>query len=111
MKVLSTFLVLATVAQSSAFVVAPKSDVMMTFSRSFAVNMGLFDFFSEEAKQKREAQRQREIDEQERAQMEILERRENPKKMEEYEARVKVRRRLRMDGNDEAADSVKMYED
>mmetsp|Transcript_16613 Transcript_16613/g.20703 ORF Transcript_16613/g.20703 Transcript_16613/m.20703 type:complete len:127 (+) Transcript_16613:112-492(+) len=71
--------------------------------------MGLFDFFSEDAKKEREARRQAEIEEQERYQQEILERRKNPAKMEEYEARVRVRRSLRMSGNDEAADRVAMY--
>ncbi len=30
-------------------------------------------------------------------------------KMEEYEAKVRVRRQLRMNGEDEAADAVEMY--
>lgn len=73
--------------------------------------MGLFDFFSEDAKKEREAKRQAEIEEQERLQQEILARRSNPKKMEEYEARVRVRRNLRMSGEDEAANMVQMYGD
>ena len=58
---------------------------------------------------KREARKQREIEEQEKYQREIIARRSNPQKMEEYEAKVRVRRALRMNGDDEAADAVEMY--
>ncbi|KAL3783006.1 hypothetical protein ACHAW5_009103 [Stephanodiscus triporus] len=71
--------------------------------------MGLFDFFNEDARKEREERKQREIEEQERLQQEILARRSNPKMMEEYEAKVRVRRALRMSGNDEAAETVEMY--
>ena len=71
--------------------------------------MGLFDFFNEDARKEREERKQREIEEQERLQQEILARRSNPKMMEEYEAKVRVRRALRMNGNDEAAETVEMY--
>jgi hypothetical protein len=108
MKVLSIFLLLAAAAQSSAFVLAPQSGA--TTKTSFSLQMGLFDFFSEEEKQKREQKKNREIEEQERFQMEIVERRRNPEKMEEYEAKVRLRRKLRQAGLDEAADAVNMYE-
>jgi len=71
--------------------------------------MGLFDFFSEDARKEREARKQREIEEQEALQREIQERRRNPEAMEEYEAKVKVRRNLRMAGRDDAADAVKVF--
>ena len=71
--------------------------------------MGLFEFFNEDARKEREARKQREIEEQEKYQREIIARRSNPQKMEEYEAKVRVRRALRMNGDDEAADAVEMY--
>lgn len=77
---------------------------------SSSISMGLFDFFSEEAKQKRENQKRKEREEQERLQKAIMERRKNPELMEEYERKVAIRRELRMAGNDEAAAQVVMYE-
>jgi hypothetical protein len=108
MKVLCTFLLLAAAAQSSAFVVAPRCGAMTKTSSS--LQMGLFDFFSAEEKKKREDKKNREVEEQERFQNEIIERRRNPEKMEEYDAKVRLRRKLRAAGNDEAADAVKIYE-
>ncbi|KAL9183674.1 hypothetical protein ACHAXT_004530 [Thalassiosira profunda] len=78
-------------------------------STTTARSMGLFDFFNEDARKEREERKQREIEEQEKYQREILARRSNPEKMEEYEAKVRVRRQLRMSGNDEAAESMEMY--
>lgn len=66
--------------------------------------------FDAEKRKEREAQREREIEEQMRYQREILARRSNPEKMEEYEAKVRVRRQLRMNGEDEAADTLEMYD-
>jgi hypothetical protein len=63
-------------------------------------NMGLFDFFSEDARKEREERRQREIEEQERLQAQILARRADPEKMADYQARVAVRRRAIMAGQD-----------
>lgn len=71
--------------------------------------MGLFDFFNEDARKEREAKREREIEEQMQMQREIIARRSNPEKFEEYEAKVRVRRALRMSGEDEAADKIEMY--
>jgi hypothetical protein len=71
--------------------------------------MGLFDFFNDDARKEREERKQREVEEQERYQQEILARRSNPKLMEEYEAKVRVRRALRMAGDDEAAEKLEMY--
>ncbi|KAL7545305.1 hypothetical protein ACHAWF_008659 [Thalassiosira exigua] len=76
---------------------------------SSARQMGLFDLFNAEARKEREERKEREIEEQERLQREIIARRSDPKKMEEYEAKVRVRRALRMNGEDDAADSVDMY--
>ena len=77
----------------SAFVLGPQFQhkVVSTTARS----MGLFDFFSEDARKEREERRQREIAEQEKLQREIIARRSNPAMMEEYEAKVRVRRQLR----------------
>ena len=71
--------------------------------------MGLFDFFSEEAREKREQQKKAEIAEQERLQRAILDRRWNPEKMEEYHALKQQRRDLRMNGEDEAAEKIDMW--
>jgi hypothetical protein len=71
--------------------------------------MGIFDYFSEDARRERDEKKEREVEEQERYQREIIARRSNPEKMEQYEAKVRVRRSLRMAGNDEAADSMDMY--
>eukprot|EP00527_Entomoneis_sp_CCMP2396_P006090 CAMPEP_0198145342 /NCGR_PEP_ID=MMETSP1443-20131203/22814_1 /TAXON_ID=186043 /ORGANISM="Entomoneis sp., Strain CCMP2396" /LENGTH=136 /DNA_ID=CAMNT_0043808957 /DNA_START=106 /DNA_END=516 /DNA_ORIENTATION=+ len=75
-----------------------------------ACSMGLFDFFGDEAKQAREARKNREVEEQERLQKAILERRRNPEMMEEYEAKVQQRRNLRMQGKDTDAEGVDLYE-
>jgi hypothetical protein len=68
--------------------------------------MGLFDMFSEESRKARADAKQREIEEQEELQRQILERRNNPDKMEDYEARVAVRRRAYMADRDDLAKSV-----
>jgi hypothetical protein len=110
MKIISALIVAAATAQfSSAFVVPSTGSSVVASSTS--VQMGLFDFFSEDARKEREARKQAEIEEQERLQREIIERRKNPEKMEEYEARVKVRRALRMAGEDEMATKVQMFDD
>lgn len=66
--------------------------------------MGLFDnfkeYFSEEAKAKREAEKQRMIEEQEEAYREVLARRRNPEKMEEYMDERKERLSKYMGGSD-----------
>lgn len=74
------------------------------------LSMGLFDFFSEDARKEREERRQREIEEQERLQAEILERRADPEKMAAYEARVEMRRSAIMAGQDPSSVKV-MVED
>merc|ERR1712157_414572 len=84
---------------------------MGTSTSPSSLEMGLFDFFSAEAREKRELKRQKEIEEQERLQMAILERRSNPEKMEEYEAKIQQRRNLRMQGKDEEASNVELFDD
>eukprot|EP00536_Pseudo-nitzschia_multiseries_P017370 jgi/Psemu1/224783/e_gw1.1521.3.1 len=78
-----------------------------------ALSMGLFDMFSKEAKEERERKKRAVIAEQERLQKEIMERRRNPEKMEEYELKTQQRRELRMAGKDEEAAKIaaKIYED
>jgi len=71
--------------------------------------MGLFDFFSADAKREREARKEAEIEEQERLQREIIARRNNPERMDEYEAKIRVRRRLRMAGDDGKAEMIETY--
>lgn len=72
--------------------------------------MGLFDFFSPEAKEARERNRRQEIEEQERLQKAIMERRKNPQLMEEYEYKTQLRREMKMKGDFEAAKKVDVYE-
>eukprot|EP00588_Corethron_pennatum_P013615 CAMPEP_0194266022 /NCGR_PEP_ID=MMETSP0169-20130528/1064_1 /TAXON_ID=218684 /ORGANISM="Corethron pennatum, Strain L29A3" /LENGTH=82 /DNA_ID=CAMNT_0039006605 /DNA_START=187 /DNA_END=435 /DNA_ORIENTATION=+ len=73
--------------------------------------MGLFDFFSADAKREREERKEAEVEEQERLQREIIARRNNPERMDEYEAKIRVRRRLRMAGDNDAAEKVEIYGD
>jgi hypothetical protein len=65
--------------------------------------MGLLDMFSKEAKEERERKKRMAVEEQERLQKEIMERRRNPEKMEEYEIKTQMRRELRMQGDDDEA--------
>jgi hypothetical protein len=67
------------------------------------LNMGLFDMFSSDAKEERERRKKIAADEQERLQKEIIDRRRNPQKMEEYELKTQQRRELRMKGEDDKA--------
>eukprot|EP00984_Skeletonema_dohrnii_P003990 scaffold1363_cov117-Skeletonema_dohrnii-CCMP3373.AAC.12 len=109
MKFIATILVAAVAVQSaSAFVAGPQCQRTIV-SSSTQQSMGLFDFFSEDARKEREAKKQAEVEEQEKLQREIIARRSNPKKMEEYEAKVRVRRALRMNGEDDAADAIDIY--
>jgi len=95
----------APTARPTAFVVVARQQ-----SSSTELSMGLFDFFSEDARKERGERREREIEEQERLQAEILERRSNPDKMADYEERVAVRRRAIMAGEDPSKFKV-MVED
>ena len=74
--------------------------------------MGMFDMFSKEAKEEREKKKRLVIEQQERMQKEIMDRRRNPEKMEEYEYQTQVRRELRMKGKDDEAAKIteKIYE-
>eukprot|EP00521_Asterionellopsis_glacialis_P005212 CAMPEP_0195264068 /NCGR_PEP_ID=MMETSP0706-20130129/10649_1 /TAXON_ID=33640 /ORGANISM="Asterionellopsis glacialis, Strain CCMP134" /LENGTH=111 /DNA_ID=CAMNT_0040318307 /DNA_START=89 /DNA_END=424 /DNA_ORIENTATION=- len=94
-------------ASTNAFTVIPSQGV--TASQT-SLQMGVFDFFSAEAREARELKKQKEIEEQERLQKIIRERRNDPAKMEEYEAKIRVRRQLRMQGRDEDATKVELYE-
>lgn len=110
MKTFMPLLVAALSAKSiTAFTTNPITSQLQSAVTSTARPMGLFDFFSEDARKEREERKQREVEEQERYQREIIARRSNPQKMEEYEAKVRVRRNLRMAGNDEAAEMMEMY--
>ena len=73
-----------------------------------ALSMGLLDIFSKEAREERERKKKMVIEEQERLQKEIMERRRNPEKMEEYEIKTQMRRELRMEGRD--AEALKVAE-
>ena len=71
---------------------------------SSALHMGLFDdlklIFSEEGRANRAAYEERQRQEMEEAQREILERRVNPEMMGEYEEQVRARRRKLMEEKD-----------
>mmetsp|Transcript_49129 Transcript_49129/g.73000 ORF Transcript_49129/g.73000 Transcript_49129/m.73000 type:complete len:119 (-) Transcript_49129:215-571(-) len=113
MKFILPFVLLVT--SCAAFGVQPRSNAFcarpLTVSTSTtAVQMGLFDFFSEDARKEREERKRLEYEEQERAQRQIMERRNNPDAMAEYEAKVRVRRNLRMAGMDDKAETIKLYE-
>ena len=108
MKTFSALLVASSLASSAAFVVVPQHSSVATSTTS--VQMGIFDFFSPEAQKAREEKKRREIEEQEKLQKAIMERRKNPELMEEYERKVAIRRELRMRGDDEEAAKVQMYE-
>ncbi|KAK1736740.1 hypothetical protein QTG54_012762 [Skeletonema marinoi] len=107
MKFIASVVAAVAVQSASAFV-GPQCQRTIV-SSSTQQSMGLFDFFSEDARKEREARKQAEVEEQEQMQREIIARRSNPKKMEEYEAKVRVRRALRMSGDDDAADSIDIY--
>ena len=103
--------------QSSAFAPAAISSSPVAAaeasSSSSALSMGLLDMFSKEAREERERKKRLVIEEQERLQKEIMDRRRNPEKMEEYEIKTQMRRELRMEGKDEEALKVSetLYED
>jgi len=103
--------------QSSAFAPAAISSsspvAVAEASSSSAMSMGLLDMFSKEAREERERKKRLVIEEQERLQKEIMDRRRNPEKMEEYEIKTQMRRELRMEGKDDEALKVAetLYED
>jgi hypothetical protein len=72
--------------------------------------MGLLDFFSPQAQAAREAKKRALVEEQERLQKAIMERRKNPYLMEEYEQKVSLRRQLKMQGKYDEAQKVEMYD-
>lgn len=99
MKRIGSYFVVTLLLFTNSQAFAPRPHRGLAHSSTTALN-GLFDFFSEEARREREEQKQRDIEEQEKLQRQILERRADPNKMAEYEARVNVRRRAIMDGAD-----------
>lgn len=98
-------------AGSQAFTPFPQTilSVSVYTQSATSISMGLFDFFSEEARKEREVRREREIAEQEEIQREILELRRNPEKMDEYKARTVKRRQAISNGKDPS--SVKGMDD
>mmetsp|Transcript_11140 Transcript_11140/g.25988 ORF Transcript_11140/g.25988 Transcript_11140/m.25988 type:complete len:117 (-) Transcript_11140:1951-2301(-) len=109
MKFLSTVAFMLGVQSTAAFVAGPSNSNSRCALTPTALNGFFGDLFDAEKRKEREAAREREIEEQMAYQREIMERRENPEKMEEYMARVSVRQTLRMNGEDDAADNVAMY--
>ena len=99
--------------QSSAFAPAAVGATSRAAASSASVSesalaMGLLDMFSKEAREERERKKRLVIEEQERLQKEIMDRRRNPEKMEEYEIKTQMRRELRMEGKD--AEALKVAE-
>ena len=87
MKVLYTAALVLGIQSTAAFVAGPSSS-RGVLSSPTALNGFFGDLFDAEKRKEREAAREREIEEQMAYQREIMERRENPEKMEE----VRIRR-------------------
>lgn len=87
MKLIQQFLALAALFAATASAFAPAASSRCSSPRTIA-SMGLFDglmdYFSDEAKAKREEEKQRLIEEQEEAYREVLARRRNPEAMDQY---------------------------
>merc|ERR1712115_368790 len=107
-KITSLFNLIVGITSVDSFIPRSSPLARAVSSSTTSCEMGLFDMFSEEARKEREAKR--ESEEQMALQREILEIRQDPEKMEEYEARVSVRRALRMKGDDETAEKVQMFQ-
>ena len=108
----SVFFATAALLLVSSHAFAPLPSQGLTKAPTTSVSMGLLDFFSEDSRKEREERRQREIEEQEKLQRQIRERRMDPEKMEEYQARVALRRRAIMDGKDASSVTVMVdYDD
>ena len=95
------FVVAITMNGCSAFSTTPAT--VTTTGLQMGLFDGIFGGGDPELKAKKERQKQAKIREQERLQKEILDRRRNPEKMEEYEIKTQQRRELRMKGDDEQA--------
>jgi len=109
MKIVTSLIAIAIGFQSTAAFVPSTATRHQLSTTTTARPMGIFDYFSEDARKKREEKKEKIYAEQEALQREIIARRSNPEKMEEYEAKVRVRRALRMSGEDDAAENMDMY--
>lgn len=89
--------------------VSPSSSSLST-STATQLQMGLFDFFSDDARKAREEKKRKLVEEQERLQKAIMERRRNPELMEKYEEQVSIRRELKMKGDFDSASKIDQYE-
>lgn len=93
MKLLTQLLLAAGAIHAAAF--APSTTMLQPAHHQTVMSMGLFDgvmdYFSDEAKAKREEEKQRMIEEQEEAYREVLARRRNPEMMDEYMEQRKER--------------------
>lgn len=86
MKFIQHFLTLFALFAATASAFAPATTSSRTPRTIAAMGLfdGLMDYFSDEAKAKREEEKQRLIEEQEEAYREVLARRRNPELMDEY---------------------------
>ena len=100
MRLFLSFVAAMLLVSNGANSFAPQPRPRTTQIARSSLSMGLFDFFSEDARKEREAARQAEIEEQERIQREILKRRADPDEMEEYMARAGIRRKAIARGED-----------
>ena len=107
--------VMASAVVVDGFMVTPSPTSPMTSGTSISttntrLQMGLLDFFSEDARREREEKKRKLVEEQERLQKAIMERRKNPELMEKYEQQVSIRREMKMKGDFDAASKIDQYE-
>ena len=95
MKIFTLIATLLLIGNVSAFAPNPATSQKTQTSLN-----GWLDFFSEEARQERAERDRKEKEEQMRLQQEILDRRQDPAKMEEYDERVALRRKMFEKGDD-----------
>eukprot|EP00529_Nitzschia_sp_RCC80_P034731 CAMPEP_0113481314 /NCGR_PEP_ID=MMETSP0014_2-20120614/22345_1 /TAXON_ID=2857 /ORGANISM="Nitzschia sp." /LENGTH=118 /DNA_ID=CAMNT_0000374807 /DNA_START=200 /DNA_END=556 /DNA_ORIENTATION=+ /assembly_acc=CAM_ASM_000159 len=97
-------------AVDSFTVTSPTTTPSTKATANTQLEMGFFDFFNDDARKEREEKKRKIVEEQERLQKAIMERRRNPDLMEEYEQKVSIRREMKMKGDFEAAQKIDQYE-
>mmetsp|Transcript_43133 Transcript_43133/g.104396 ORF Transcript_43133/g.104396 Transcript_43133/m.104396 type:complete len:137 (+) Transcript_43133:194-604(+) len=100
----------AAMAVDSFTVTSPTTTPSTKATANTQLEMGFFDFFNDDARKEREEKKRKIVEEQERLQKAIMERRRNPDLMEEYEQKVSIRREMKMKGDFEAAQKIDQYE-
>jgi hypothetical protein len=105
-----TYLLTTTNCKVDGFTMVSPSSSSLSPSTATQLQMGLFDFFSDDARKAREEKKRKLVEEQERLQKAIMERRRNPELMEKYEEQVSIRRELKMKGDFDSASKIDQYE-